>query len=181
MKRSLRVFCALSLSVFMMGAAAAHAETFSFTATGTFFNASGSLTAITDPGHPNILEVTSISGTANGEAITGLCATTHPSPACASSGLIYDDLLYPDGNLGVSTQRLDFEGIAVTLGTSGLVGDFSAASTHTDVFSYSNERGAATPILIDFSVTPTPEPGNFILLGTGLLGVAGMLRRRITT
>jgi hypothetical protein len=180
MKLSLRVLCSVSLTVGLVGVAAAHAETFTFTATGLFFSATGTLTAIPDPSLPNALEVISISGTAGGATITGLCSTTTPSTACATSGLLYDNLLYPDGNFGVPTQRLDFEGIAFTL-SSGLAGDLSAYGTHQDVFTYGDQRGASSPIVVGFSITPTPEPTNLLLLGTGLLGIATTLRRRLTS
>jgi hypothetical protein len=43
-------------------------------------------------------------------------------------------------------------------------------AVHPDVM------GGAVPV----SLTATPEPGSFVLLGTGLLGFAGVMKRRLS-
>ena len=160
------------LAIFLTGVAAAHADTFNFT--DPLNGGSGTITAVADPTIPNAFDVTGISGTVLGLTITGLlpCATYDPSDPCDSSGsgFLYDNLLY--------TQQLvpvDFSGIGFALGDSGLEGDYAASGTHTTALLLNTEGNNTLPAA--FSVTPIPEPGSFILLGTGLLTLAGSVRR----
>lgn len=180
MKRCLRLSAYLCLAAFMAVGSAAHADSFAFNATGDFFSASGTLTVVADPSLANVFEVTAISGTVNGEAITGLlpCAAYDPSHPCVSSGnsFLYDDLLYPDGIPTGIHQVLDDSGIGFSL-SGGTEADFAAIYTHFYDVTYNVPRGNSQ--IVGFSISPIPEPGSFILLGTGLLGIAGSVRRRM--
>jgi hypothetical protein len=63
--------------------------------------------------------------------------------------------------------------------TTGLLQyTFTVAGTGSDTLTFEGYNSPAWYDLSDVSVTPTPEPSSFLLMGSGVLGLAAFLRRR---
>jgi hypothetical protein len=144
--------------------AAAHADTFNFSATGSSgaFSGSGTLTASPQGGGEYL--ISDITGT----GVTGLIA-----PGDFNGN---DNLLFPS-----ATPTLDSHGFSFIDVNGPDRYSVNIFNDGTGYFAYLDDEDNFTqtvPVSFSLATAATPEPSTFILLGTGILGLASMTRRK---
>lgn len=105
------------------------------------------------------------------------------NPACDPSVASYFVYTVSFANTNILSQANESNGPIFSLSglPSSLGGVLPLGSFILDFSTDSNGDTTGTPnsAALEISGTPTPEPGTLILFGSGLLGVAAILRRRI--
>jgi len=111
-------------------------------------------------------------------AITDIAITGNPGTP--TTGTI-DFFLAPDGGLSITSPEFDVSDIdsEVFFTYTGIFGESSFAPTFTPGI-YTGVDGDDPSDTVTVTITPTPEPSSLALFGTGMLGLAGMLRRKLS-
>ena len=169
MRTSSRLLAALPVLFFVLTGAQnlfANSVTFDFSFSGTGISSSGTFAATLVSGDEYL--VTSISGMQNGFTMTLL-----PPGAYAGN----------DNEVFSSGPFLDGSGLGFVL--SNGTADYniyydSSTGTYLECNSATGPcgRGDGT-VLTNFTLTEVPEPGSMMLMGSGLIGLAGMVRRKL--
>ncbi|HEU4637011.1 MAG TPA: PEP-CTERM sorting domain-containing protein [Edaphobacter sp.] len=160
--------CLLAVAaVCVTSSLAAHADTFNFAVSGSADGYSGSGVLTTAVNGSGEYLITGITGT----GVTGLIA-----PGGFHGN---DNLLFP-----TSAQTLDANGFSFSAENGPDQFDVNVYNNGTGYFAFFRDEDNATGTLpITFNVTPTasavPEPSTLLLIGTGMLGAAGSVRRKI--
>lgn len=183
MKRFSLALGALALA--MLPASSALADTFDFSFAGAEFWGSGTFTATHQSGNQWLVtgvtgSVSSILGT---DAIDSLLA---PGSYPVGAPLIgpNDNILLDPPGPGFGPAYFDSNGVAFELlgGIDVDLNDTWGFENAAAGFNGNINAEELTSVCITHEdPSPTPEPGSLFLFGTGILGVAGALRRKIAT
>jgi hypothetical protein len=178
-RRSVLMF---ATAVLLLSATSAYADTFQFSYSGGGVSASGLLNATPIGG--GVYQVTSISGTRNGQPITGLvpCSPIPPATYCIGFGFGYDNLLFPASTVQLDIQALLFtvQGVPNPVNLYGIADSpFPPYVDLTWELAPDGIHRLYTGIPVDLSITRvTPEPSAVLLFGSGLVALAGAMRRK---
>jgi hypothetical protein len=170
MTRLSLALCGLVLAALPSTSALADTVTFDFNFTSTKVSGTGTFTAVSDGTDQFLIEgITGTTDTGNG--------TNRPITNLLAVGAFPND--GPNDNLLIfsppsDTYSLDASGVSYELKNGAEINLFDALG-HQGL-----QLNNATPVDASISITPVPEPGSLVLLGTGVLGLAGMVRRRLT-
>jgi PEP-CTERM motif len=121
-------------------------------------------------------DITSATGTYNGSPIS-LVPTGTPGIPFAWNNVVY---------IPANPQFVDYLGLVFDVagfGTTNFCGGPSCAGAdYTDINAF-NGYGFTNVNDVSFTLvsgaSPAPEPGTLMMLGSGLLGIAGLLRRKL--
>ena len=187
----MRLSCLPSLALAALAAPLAlHADTYNFAITtsdtsstpGSSFTVSGTITGPADPYAPAAFDIDSITGAASIYTFSGIVtADTNSQVSATQSGFTFDNVLYT----GSGENHVDADGFLLYLTSPrglSLAHVYYNNGYEVDVVD-PNDPGDVTPFAIaSFDVSPStvPEPSTLALFGTGLLGLVGIGRRRLT-